>query len=564
MEHLTQKLRVGILMCSFDIPAWAHVMLDRIKRSDYAQIVLVVLNDRPPGQTRRQRGSGSRWDTWLYRLYTAFDRARYKPQPDALEIRDAACLLADVPTLKVVSRKTTQGDDWEDENIRRMEAYDIDVFIHLGSHIPGGRILQVPRYGVWSYHYSGDVVNRHGPPGFWEVFKYHPTTESILYLLSEGSDNGTVLCRSYSATNRLSVELNRNNCLCKSLSFAPRKLAELHRIGGERFFSRARKENGRIGSCASNLCAMPRDRELWAPLLRYAVWRVKTRFISVFHSCQWILLFGLGDGVSTCFRMFKRLVPPRDRFWADPFVVQKSGLYYVFMEEFDYAKEKGHISVLTIDKNGNHTQPVKILERPYHLSYPFVFEWDGSMYMIPESAGNRTLDVYRCTEFPQKWEFHKTLMKDVAAFDGTLLQHRGKWWLFVNIRENDGASGSDELFLFYADNPLADSWRHHPKNPVVSDVRRSRPAGKIFERNGSLYRPSQNCSTRYGYGLKINQILVLSETDYQEKEVDSIEPKWDKNIIGVHTFNQAGRLTVIDGLLKRPKLPWDKRGPYVW
>jgi len=563
MEHSRRKLRVGILICSLSIPAWAQAMLDRIKQSDYAQLVLTVLNDHSQGPRCRP---GNGWDTWLYRLYTALDQARYHPEHDALEIKDATGLLADVPTLRVVPRRTREGDYFEEENIKRIEAYDVDVLIRLGFHMPRGRILQVPRYGVWSYHHGDSRATRSGPPGFWEVIGGRPVTESILHILSEDPDSEIVLCRSYSSIHRLSVRLSRNNCLWKSLSFVPRKLEELHRIGGERFFDKARRENGRIRPRprTSSHCATPKNRELWGPILRYVAWRAKTKFLSMFYSCQWTLLFGLGDGVPRSFRTFKKLVPPRNRFWADPFVVHRSGRYYVFIEEFDYAQDKGHISMLTIDENGDHTEPVKVLEQPYHLSYPFVFEWDSNTYMIPESAENRRVEVYRCTEFPRKWEFHKVLMEGIAAFDSTLLQYQGKWWLFANVPENDGATGSDELFLYYADDPLVDEWRPHPKNPVVSDIRRARPAGRIFERDGILYRPSQDCSTRYGYGLKINHILELSETEYREKEVDSIEPKWDKHIIGVHTFNHAGRLTVIDGLLKRPRPPWDKRGQYVW
>ncbi len=38
---------------------------------------------------------------------------------------------------------------------------------------------------------------------------------------------------------------------------------------------------------------------------------------------------------------------------------------------------KGHISVIRMDEQGVYSEPVKVLERPYHLSYPFVFEWEG-------------------------------------------------------------------------------------------------------------------------------------------------------------------------------------------
>ena len=39
---------------------------------------------------------------------------------------------------------------------------------------------------------------------------------------------------------------------------------------------------------------------------------------------------------------------PADRFWADPHVVERDGRYWVFLEEWIYATQKGHIAVLEI------------------------------------------------------------------------------------------------------------------------------------------------------------------------------------------------------------------------
>ena len=100
-------------------------------------------------------------------------------------------------------------------------------------------------------------------------------------------------------------------------------------------------------------------------------------------------------------------------------------------------------------------------------------------------------------------------MSDIDAVDSTILFHNNKWWLFTGIKENDGASNSDELFLFYSQDPTSDQWIPHPQNPIISDVRRARPAGKIFSYQNKLYRPSQNGSYHYGYGININRIKKI-------------------------------------------------------
>lgn len=63
--------------------------------------------------------------------------------------------------------------------------------------------------------------------------------------------------------------------------------------------------------------------------------------------------------------------------------------------------------------------------------------------------------------------------------------------LLANVVER-GTLGYHERFLFFADS-LTGEWTPHPTNSVVSDVRRSIPAGKLFEQEGKLMRPAQDC-----------------------------------------------------------------------
>ncbi len=125
--------------------------------------------------------------------------------------------------------------------------------------------------------------------------------------------------------------------------------------------------------------------------------------------------------------------------------------------------------------------------------------------------------------------------------------------MFTNRIETDGASTCDELFLHYSDSPLSENWIPHKRNPIVSDAKSARPAGRLFVRDGHLYRPSQNSSRHYGYGFNICEIIKLTETEYEEKIVSVVEPKWDKNIVSTHTISYEDGLTIIDGELRRRK-----------
>ncbi|MBI5397133.1 MAG: hypothetical protein HZA91_17685 [Verrucomicrobia bacterium] len=273
---------------------------------------------------------------------------------------------------------------------------------------------------------------------------------------------------------------------------------------------------------------------------------------------QWIIAAFLWDAGRPEPKMVPFL-PPRGTDWADPCVVHAGGKYHIFFEELVGAEGRGHISLVVMDEHGAWQPPVRVLERPYHLSYPFVFEWQGGFYMIPETAQNRSIEVYRCVEFPARWEFHKTLMTGVAAADATLLCDSAKWWLFANLRQSAGVARDKELFLFSADEPLSDRWQPHPQNPVVSDVGRARPAGRIYQRGDHLYRPSQDCSRRYGGGLNINRVETLTGADYRESRVTHIEPASGTRIRGIHTLSTAGPLVAIDLLVPSSRRAADEK-----
>jgi len=241
--------------------------------------------------------------------------------------------------------------------------------------------------------------------------------------------------------------------------------------------------------------------------------------------------------------------------------LERDGNYYVFIEESLNRRGKGHISVFVIDSDGNVGEPVKVLEQPYHLAYPHVFEWNGDYFMVPDTSEAGTISLYRCTEFPLKWEFSCHLLEGVKAFDTTLLQRDGIWWMFTNMVENEGGSDWDELFLFHSEYLESKKWIAHPLNPIVSDVTNARPAGAIFGQGDHLYRPAQDCGRRYGYAFQINEIVTLNESDYSEKTIARTTPNWRSDLQGIHTFNSTGELTIIDGIVRRLKfeLPWRKK-----
>jgi hypothetical protein len=284
-----------------------------------------------------------------------------------------------------------------------------------------------------------------------------------------------------------------------------------------------------------------------------ALRRLDKMISAFFFIDQWVIMTARHTGFNSLqWSMFQPIIPEKDRYWGDPFVVARDDRYYVFIEEKMYASGLGRIACLVLDREGRFLSNQVVLERPYHLSYPFIFEHDGGMYMIPETAAHRTLDLYRCVHFPDQWEFVKTLMKDIYAVDATLLQYENKFWLFANVKEQGGSS-LDALHLFYApEGPLTDEWTPHPRNPVVRGLGAARPAGRLFMQDGKLIRPSQDSSRRYGYALRFNRITRLDENDYAEVTESIFKPAGGR-MLATHTFNQAAGLTVVDAIIRRRK-----------
>ncbi len=556
------KLRIGLLLNGTELAAWAYRMIEIIKDSDYAEISLIAENTLPAEKRRlslvsqiaRKIRSGQFWTTVIRLTLTTLERRLIgKPGglPNASKQVDGKDLLAGIEVIKVHPKRQGFSDYIEGDELARIQAHNIDVFIRLGFRILRGDILRSARYGVWSYHHGDNRVNRGGPPGYWEVMESSPVTGTMLQVLTEDLDGGRVLYRSYSSTHDMSLADNKSNVQWKTLHFIPRKLKQLHDEGEEIFFARVKEENAHPEFYDRRLYKVPTNSELGILLWKKLLQKCRRKWIDALYFMQWFLLYDIREGISTSFWRFKHITPPKDRFWADPFIVARDNKYYVFIEEFLYATQKGHISLIVMNKDGSFEPPVRVLEAPYHLSYPFVFEFESNLYLIPESSANRTVELYKCTAFPLKWEFQRNLMNNCEVVDPTLFQWQGKWWMFVNQIQTEGASSWDELFLHYSDSPFSDNWTPHQRNPIVSDARSARPAGRLFVRNGRLYRPSQNGSGRYGYGFNICEITKLTETEYEEKIVSRVEPKWDKNVVSTHTINYEDGLTIIDGQLRR-------------
>jgi len=236
---------------------------------------------------------------------------------------------------------------------------------------------------------------------------------------------------------------------------------------------------------------------------------------------------------------------------ADPFLWSRDGTHYLFMEDWPAGDPCAHISAMELDDHGKQRgSPVPIISSKTHFSYPYVFEYDGQLWMLPEYSSSNRLQLFRCVEFPHHWVADRILMEGTSYADPTVFEHDGVWWMFISLKT--GFCGlTSNLFLFHADNPISSEWIPHPMNPVVSGFHQSRPAGRPFVANGRLFRPAQNCLKRYGHFVVFNEITRLDVHRYAERSVRKIMP-WAEHILAVHHFDICGNRAAMDIQLRNP------------
>lgn len=239
-------------------------------------------------------------------------------------------------------------------------------------------------------------------------------------------------------------------------------------------------------------------------------------------------------------------------FWyADPILFVHEGRHWLFTEAFRMADHKGLLAVSEMTPSGP-TRPRIILEEPFHLSFPNVFCWRGGVWMLPETGNDHSLRLYRCVEFPYRWEL-------AARFDGagaelcdsvlTAISDERLEILCSETLPSDqlrvkyrrfAVSGPDGALALAPDEGFnaAQEWNYT-----------DRAAGPLFTAGGQRFRPAQ-VSTDIDYGVGI-QFWLLDENGEApgpyigcgEVTVTGIAPA---DMVGVHTYGHDGVYEVID------------------
>jgi hypothetical protein len=229
---------------------------------------------------------------------------------------------------------------------------------------------------------------------------------------------------------------------------------------------------------------------------------------------------------------------PAGSYYADPFGLP--GEDRILCERFDHDRASGRLVALRPDQ-GRESEAALDFPPRGHVSFPYITRIGDEVLCLPENAASGRLALWRRSD--SGWQASTVVAEGIRALDAVLFTWCGRFW----VAYTDGLLGEhDNLCLLHAPS-LDGPWQPHVRNPVKIDVCSSRSGGTPFIRNGSLYRPAQDCGARYGAGIVVNRILELTPDSFAEEPVARLAPgRGLPYPHGLHTLSAWGERTLID------------------
>ena len=424
---------------------------------------------------------------------------------------------------------------------KSLQSDQIDLFLMLNFDEKMQDLCNASQHGILSIHslLSTDARNRY-PQALYEVlFKTNKTGFSLLHQKSVNANIDTIFNAAFPTHNYFLA--NKRNLLKRRNTYIKNNLT---------FFIKNRFFQNNFGH-SPLLVRLPHIPNL-AQQMRYfsAIFyrfflKASKKFL--FTQPRWSVGFYLDHWKTFKFKEAHVINNPNNCYLADPFIISNSGKNYCFVEEYSFNTSKGRISVYEI----NSTKALHLgyaIEEPFHMSFPYLFTFEGKTYMLPETSANNDIRIYESVKFPLEWKLKKILMKDIFAVDSMILFHDNLWWLLTNINPDNGTDACSDLCIFYSSHPFSETWHEHKLNPLIVDSELARNGGLLFDKD-TIFRVSQKQKfDQYGGEFQISRVNVMNEEKYSESVEHSFEPSKILQSKAAHHFHSNGKITVFDFL----------------
>ena len=424
-----------------------------------------------------------------------------------------------------------------DSSINKIKEEEFDLLLRFNKKIIRGELLTITNFGVISMHHGSDLNYRGGPSGFWEVYNSDNKSGYIIQQLTEELDNGNILFRGFISTQK-SWLLNKAELNLRSFFYLKKIIIEISTTFNlPKFlvnypYSKNLNTDPTISEMVKYLFRKFKNKQESKEFKKAG-----NRYLVGYQETEW---------GSLNYRNANFIDNPENKFLADPFIISKNNKNYCFVESYDYLLDKGTIDVFELTKNNSHFLGTAI-EEEFHLSFPYLFETENEIYLIPESSKNRDIRIYKSTEFPLKWKLEKVIIDDIDASDSIILYHDNLWWLLTNVDELGLGDHNYQMNIYYSNNLLSKDWKPHKLNPVILNPSYGRNGG-FLKKDENLYRVGQKYgfNQKYGEGISIRKIQELTKDSYVEEEIASYDNFYSDSILGSHHLASNNVFTVFD------------------
>lgn len=206
---------------------------------------------------------------------------------------------------------------------------------------------------------------------------------------------------------------------------------------------------------------------------------------------------------------------------ADPFLLVKNGIVHLFYEEMLLGKGLGCIKTIFSDDLIHWSKPKTIISVPNrHFSYPFVFEHEDKVFIMPESGDTHNICLYKADDKSlTSFSFYKEVIKreklptnlvyDFA--DSCIYEKDNIFYLFTSYCDD-----KTYYLELYTSNRFDGDYKLHPQSPICISNKYGRCGGNLIESGNRIYRPAQDCEIVYGGQLHLMEIDEITPNSYRE------------------------------------------------
>lgn len=261
------------------------------------------------------------------------------------------------------------------------------------------------------------------------------------------------------------------------------------------------------------------------------------KFINKFYTEGWNVAYKRKE--ETNYKVIKNNI---DSWTADPFIFEYDGDVYIFGEVYEYEYPRGAIGYSKLI-NGKFSKWKIVIKEKFHLSFPYIIEENGNIYIYPESSANHEFYRYKCILFPDIWIKENVFIDNIMLCDTVFFDKNNRRYGFTY----DITNNKNQLRMFEIKN---NKLKFLEDSIITDDISIARPGGKVIVQNSEFIRVSQDCKKFYGKAINFVK-FDYENGKYKENlirkiEISEIKILSNQKFKGIHTYNSSKNYEVID------------------